>query len=336
MRIVGLGGGVGASRLWRALVERVDPGALTLVVNTGDDLWIHGLRVCPDLDTTAYALSDRQDTERGWGMRGETFRAMEALRGLNRLAPGHEPWFNLGDADLATHLFRTGRLRDGRPLSRITAELAAALGVGSRLLPMTDDEVETHVLTVGGSLVHYQEFFVRRAAAEELRQVVYRGAEHARPAPGVLEALEAADLVVLAPSNPLASLGPILAVPGIRDALTWASGPVVAVTPVVSGVEITDAGEARRAASRAVLLRSAGLSHTASAAAGLLRELAGTFVLDRADAVEADEIEAMGMTVLLADTLVGRPGHARAADGVAELVDVILGTAPQSTERRVT
>ena len=355
MAIVGLGGGVGASRLWRALVERVDPGALTLVVNTGDDLWIHGLRVCPDLDTTAYALSDRQDTERGWGLRGETFRAMEALRGLNRLAPGHEPWFNLGDTDLATHLFRTGRLRDGRPLSRITPELAAALGVGPRLLPMTDDEVETHVLTVGGSCacdsserktserdehacrwVHYQEFFVRRAAGEELRQVVYRGAEHARPAPGVLEALESADLVILGPSNPLASLGPILAVPGIRDALTWASGPVVAVTPVVSGVEIADAGEARRAASRAVLLRSAGLSHTASAAAGLLRELAGTFVLDRADAVEADGIEAMGMTVLLADTLVGRPGHARGADGVAELVDVILGTAPQSTERRVT
>jgi LPPG:FO 2-phospho-L-lactate transferase len=324
MRIVGLGGGVGASRLWRALVERVDPGGLTLVVNTGDDLWIHGLRVCPDLDTTAYALSGRQDIDRGWGLRGETFRAMETLRGLNRLTPDQAPWFNLGDADLATHLFRTGGLREGRPLSRITAELAAALGVGPRLLPMTDDEVETHVLTVGGSLLHYQEFFVRRAAGEELRQVVHRGAEHARPAPGVLEAIGSADLVLLGPSNPLASIGPILAVPGVLQALAATAAPVVAVTPVVSAVPITDPGEARRAASRAVLLRAAGLSHTASAAASLLRGVADAFVLDRADAIELDAITEMGLQVALADTLLSAQGHARGPDGVAEVVDTIL------------
>lgn len=324
-RIVGLGGGVGASRFWRALLERVDPGDLTIVVNTGDDLWIHGLRVCPDLDTTVYALSGRQDTERGWGLRGETFRTMEALRDLEADVQGQNPWFSLGDTDLATHLFRTGRLRDGRPLSRVTAELARAMGVGPRLLPMTDDEVETHVLTVGGSLVHYQEFFVKRAAGEELRQVLYRGAETSRPAPGVLSAIAAADLVVLAPSNPLASIGPILAVPGVRDALAATPAPVVAVTPVVSGVEITEPGEARRAASRATLLRSAGLSHTASAAASLLRGVADAFVLDRTDAVEQDDIAAMGMTVALADTLVGGAGHARGPDGVAELVDTVLG-----------
>ncbi len=139
---------------------------------------------------------------------------MDALRAL-----GPEPWFNLGDLDLATHLFRTGRLREGRPLSEVTRDLAAAMGVGPTLLPMSDDEVETHVLTRGGSLVHYQDFFVRRAAADDVRQVLYRGAEAARPAPGVLDAIAGADLVVLAPSNPLASIGPILAVPGIRDAL---------------------------------------------------------------------------------------------------------------------
>lgn len=331
-----MGGGVGASRLWRALLQRVEADGLTLVVNTGDDLWIHGLRVCPDLDTTAYALSGRQDVERGWGLGGETFRAMDALRGLNRLPGGQEPWFNLGDTDLATHLFRTGRLFQGRPLSRVTAELAAALGVvGTRLLPMSDDEVETHVHTVSGLLLHYQEFFVRRGAAAELRQVVHRGAERARPAPGVLAAIAGAELVVLAPSNPLASIAPILAVPGVRSALAATRAPVVAVTPVVSGVEITDPGDARRAASRAVLLRTVGLSHTASSAASLLRGLADVFVLDRADAVEADAIAAMGLTVALADTLVGNAGHARGPDGVAELVDVVLGsvTSPRSPAR---
>jgi LPPG:FO 2-phospho-L-lactate transferase len=324
--IVGLGGGVGASRLWAALLARVDPADLTLVVNTGDDIWLHGLRICPDLDTTAYALSGRQDTERGWGVRGETFRAMDALRAL-----GAQPWFSLGDLDLATHLFRTGRLAEGRPLSEVTAELCAAMGVGPRVLPMSDDAVETHVLTHGGSLVHYQDFFVRRAAGEELRQIVYRGAESARPAPGVTAAIAEAELVVLAPSNPLASLGPILAVPGIRETLAAGPAPVVAVTPVVSGVPIVDPGEARRAASRAVLLRSAGLSHTASSAASLLRGVADAFVLDRTDAIEADAIAAMGLRVSLADTL----GHARGGDGVAELVDVVLAhrAGPRSRTR---
>jgi LPPG:FO 2-phospho-L-lactate transferase len=331
-RIVGLGGGIGASRFWRALLGRVDAADLTLVVNTGDDLWIHGLRVCPDLDTIAYALSGRQDTERGWGVRGESFRTMDALRAL-----GHDPWFNLGDLDLATHLFRTGRLRDGRPLSEVTAELAAAMGVGPTVLPMTDDEVETHVLTVGGSLVHYQDFFVRRGAADEIRQVVYRGAESARPAPGVLAALAAADLVVLAPSNPLASIGPILAVPGVREALAACRATVVAISPVVSGVEITDPGEERRAGSRAALLRSAGLSHTASAAAILLRGVADVFVLDRADAIERDSIAATGLEVVLADTLVDRPGHACGDDGVAEVVDQVLAlrTHPRISPRNL-
>jgi LPPG:FO 2-phospho-L-lactate transferase len=320
--IVGLGGGIGAARFWRALLARVDAAELTLVVNTADDLWIHGLRVCPDLDTIAYALSGRQDTERGWGVRDESFRTMGALRAL-----GHEPWFNLGDLDLATHLFRTGRLRDGWTLAEVTTALGAAMGVGPRLLPMTDDEVETHVLT--GGWMHYQDFFVRCGAAEEVRAVDYRGIGTARPAPGVTEALAAADLVVLAPSNPLASIGPILAVPGVREALAACAAPVVAITPIVSGVAITDPGEGRRAGSRAALLRSAGLAHTASAAASLLRGIADVFVLDRADADERDSIAGAGLQVVLADTLVGRPGHACGDDGVAEVVDQVLALRAQ-------
>ncbi|MGQ0466247.1 MAG: 2-phospho-L-lactate transferase [Sporichthyaceae bacterium] len=291
--IVGLGGGIGAARLWRALLERVGPSGLTVVGNTGDDLWIHGLRVCPDLDTVTYALTDRQDVERGWGLRGETWRAMDALREL-----GQEVWFNLGDTDLATHLYRTGALRAGRPLSAITADLAPGL----KLLPMTDGEAETHVHLDAG-VVHYQEFYIRRAAADAVRQVEYRGIADCVPAPGVLDAVAAADTIVLGPSNPLASIGPILAVPGISDAIAESGARVVAVTPIVSGVPIVDPGEARRAASRAALLASLGLPHTATSAAALLADLIDVFVLDHADAAEAGEIEKLGADVVCADTL---------------------------------
>ncbi|HVE26684.1 MAG TPA: 2-phospho-L-lactate transferase CofD family protein, partial [Sporichthya sp.] len=233
--IVGLGGGIGASRFWCAILAAgVDPGDLTVVVNTADDIWLHGLRVCPDIDTTLYALSGRQDTERGWGVRGETWRSMDALRDL-----GAQPWFNLGDLDLGTHLFRTGLLRDGVGLAEITRRLAAGMGLGVRILPMTEDEVTSYVLTVSGSLLHFQEFHVGRRSRDEVRNLTYRGIDTARPAPGVLAAVTAADLVVIAPSNPLASVAPILALPGVADALRATAAPVVAVTPVVTGVPIT-------------------------------------------------------------------------------------------------
>lgn len=324
--IVGLGGGVGASRLWRALrAEGVD---LTVVVNTADDIWLHGLRVCPDLDTTLYSLSGRQDTDRGWGVRGETWRTMDALREL-----GAQPWFNLGDLDLATHLFRTGLLRDGVGLSEITRRLAERFGVGVRVLPMTDDEVTSYVLTVTGSLLHFQEFHVARRARDEVRAISYRGIDEARPAPGVIEALLDAELIVIAPSNPLASVAPILAVPGVREALRATTAPVVAVTPIVSGVAITDPGEQHRADNRAALLRSVGLSHTASSAASLLRDVADVFVLDRADEIEAESIEAGGdgPAVLVADTLAVELGG-----GAVELpaVHTILGCRGMARQER--
>ena len=297
--IVGLGGGVGASRFWRALIAAgTDPAELTLVVNTADDIWLHGLRVCPDIDTTLYALSGRQDTERGWGVRGETWRAMDALREL-----GEEPWFNLGDLDLATHLYRTGLLRDGVGLAEITARLATRMGLGMRVLPMTEDEVTSYVLTVSGSLLHFQEFHVARRSRDEVRNLTYRGIDAARPAPGVLAAIVAAQLVVIAPSNPLASVAPILALPGVTEALQATNAPVVAVTPIVSGVPIADPGEQHRADTRAGLLRSAGLSHTATSAALLLRDVADAFVLDVADEIERESIAGLGLDVLVADTL---------------------------------
>lgn len=297
--IVGLGGGIGASRFWRALLAAgVDPGDLTVVVNTADDIWLHGLRVCPDIDTTLYALSGRQDSERGWGVRGETWRSMDALRDL-----GAQPWFNLGDLDLGTHLFRTGLLRDGIGLAEVTRRLAAGMGLGPRILPMTEDEVTSYVLTVSGSLLHFQEFHVARRSRDEVRNLTYRGIDTARPAPGVLPAIAAADLVVIAPSNPLASVAPILALPGVADALCSTAAPVVAVTPVVTGVPITDPGEQHRADTRAGLLRSVGLSHTATSAAVLVREVADAFVLDVADEIERDAIAGLGLDVLVADTL---------------------------------
>jgi LPPG:FO 2-phospho-L-lactate transferase len=320
--IVGLGGGIGAARLWRALSDRVDPAGLTIIGNTGDDLWIHGLRVCPDLDTVLYALTGRQDAERGWGLHGETWRCMGALRDL-----GGQTWFNLGDTDLATHLYRTGSLRAGRTLSEVTAELSERLGLRARLLPMTDDEVETQVITDAGEF-HYQEFYLQRGATDTVRSVCYRGAEQSRPGPGVLAAIASADLVVLGPSNPLASLGPILAVPGIRDALTECSATVVGVTPIVSGTPITDPGEARRAASRAALLACAGLPHTATSAARLLCDVLDVFVVDTVDADEAESVAATGVRVVVANTLLATQGHAE------DLVNVVLEAGAVATGQR--
>jgi LPPG:FO 2-phospho-L-lactate transferase len=296
--ILGLGGGIGASRLWRALADAVEPSRLTVVVNTGDDLWMHGLRICPDLDTTLYALSGRQDPTRGWGLRGESFRCMDALRGL-----GYRVWFNLGDLDLATHLLRTGLLRDGVPLAQVTGRLATAMGVRQRVLPMTEQEVATRVETADGSLLHYEEYLVLHRAAPPVRRVLYDGVERARPAPGVLEAIATATVVVLAPSNPIASIAPILAVPGVRDALQSTAAVVVAVSPIVSGVPITDPGERARATSRAALLASVGLPATASGVARLYRGLCRRYVLDPADRDEADAVRALGLAPVVVPTL---------------------------------
>ncbi len=299
MNVVGLGGGIGAARFWDVLVPALGADRLTVVVNVADDLWTHGLLVCPDLDTTLYALSGQRDAERGWGVAGETWRCMDRLRGL-----GHDVWFNLGDRDLAVHLLRTGLLGQGFPLSAVTARLAAAMGVGVRVLPVTDDEVTTFVDTEDGEHLHYQEFLIRHAARPRVRRVHHAGLTAAAPAPGVLDALATADIVVLAPSHPVASMRPILDVRGVRAAIAASPAAVVAVTPIVSGVEIADPGEARRALSRQRLMAPLGYPATATGVASMYRGTADRFVLDAADEAERDAVAELGMEVVVVPTLV--------------------------------
>ncbi len=236
-----LSGGVGGARFLQGLLHLVgDDAEVTVVANTGDDLWVHGLKVCPDLDTVMYTLGDGIDPERGWGRRQETWNAKEELA-----AYGVEPtWFGLGDRDLATHLVRTQMLEAGYPLSAVTKALCERWKPGVRLLPMTDDRVETHIAIddpgspSGTKVVHFQEYWIRLRAEVPARAVVPVGLERSAPAPGVVEAITGADLVILPPSNPVVSLGTILGVPGIREALAATSAKVVGLSPIVGGTHV--------------------------------------------------------------------------------------------------
>src|SRR5256884_2708427 len=242
MRVTALAGGTGAAKLLRGLAACLAPRDLTIVGNTGDDTAVWGLHVSPDLDTVTYALAGRLDVERGWGLAGETFRCLEAMGDL-----GAETWFSLGDRDLATHLFRTRALRAGATLAAVTAELAHRVGVATRILPMSNDPVRTRVRTPDGWL-SFQEYFVREKAQVQVPEVEYAGAAPARPAPGVLEGIRQADLVVVCPSNPVTSVGPVLAVPGMAQALAAVRSRVVAVSPIVGGAAVSGpAGELIRA-----------------------------------------------------------------------------------------
>src|SRR5438105_12608049 len=226
MRVTALAGGTGAAKLLRGLAACLGPRDLTIVGNTGDDTDVWGLHVSPDLDTVTYALAGVLDVARGWGRTDETFRCLEAMA-----AHGAPTWFSLGDRDLATHLTRTAALRDGATLSAVTARLAADLGVAARILPMSDGPVRTTVTTTEGRRT-FQEYFVRDKAQGDVVSVAYEGAATATPAPGVVEAIAAADLVVVCPSNPVTSIGPILAVAGIASALRQTRAPVVGVSPI--------------------------------------------------------------------------------------------------------
>ncbi len=318
--IVGLGGGIGASRLWRLLASAVGPENLTLVVNTADDLWQFGLKICPDIDTTLYALSGRQDARRGWGVDGDSFRCMTALRDYSR-----DAWFNLGDLDLATHLYRTGLMRDGAGLAAVTARLASALGVAARILPMSEDEVTTVVETMDGRLLHYEEYFIREQCDPQLRRVHFKGLDRAAAAPGVLAAIESADLIVLAPSNPIASVLPILGLPGVRTALSGRRERVTAISPIISSVPIADPGEHRRAASRAALLAAARVPATPGGVAHLYRDICSRFIYDVSDPGEAGPIVAAGPEPVPAELLI----HCGASP--ESLLAAILQQRPQSS-----
>jgi LPPG:FO 2-phospho-L-lactate transferase len=308
VRVTALAGGIGAGKFLRGLVRVVGRPDVTAIVNTADDVRIHGLHVSPDLDSVTYWLGGVFDRERGWGRRDETFRATEELRRFDPDAA----WFNLGDLDLATHLFRTRRLVEGATLTEVTAEIAARFEIGSHVLPMTDDPVTTRVDVVadGRALdLHFQEYWVRRHARDEVKQVRYAGAEAARPAPGVLEALAGADIVVICPSNPVASIGPILAVPGVRDAVAARWERVVGISGIVGGAPL--AGMADK------LMPSMGVEVTAAGAAECYRGLLGAWVIDAADRGLRERIAGAGVTVGVTDTVMTDDEAAEALARVA-------------------
>jgi len=308
MRVAALAGGIGGGKFLRGLVRVVAPENVTAIVNTGDDVTMHGLHVSPDLDSVTYWLGDVFDRERGWGRRDETFRATEELRSFDP----DQAWFNLGDLDLATHLFRSNLLRDGETLTGATAAVASRFGVVPRILPMSDDPVATRIAVVadGNELdLHFQEYWVRRGGRDEVKAVRYENAERSRPAPGVLEALSNADAIVLCPSNPVASLGPILAVPGIREGVAARRSDVVGVSGIVAGAPL--AGMADR------LMPAAGAEVTAAGAAECYRGLLGAWVVDDADRALIPRIEATGVRVGATDSIMTDDAKAEALARVA-------------------
>ena len=305
-RIVALAGGVGGSRFARGLRAAAPGAQLTVVVNTGDDVTLHGLRISADVDTVLYALSGLVHEKQGWGPRGDTFRCMSALERL-----GGEVWFRLGDIDLATHLRRTELLAEGWTPTAVTAELAQRLGVvGASILPMTDDPVETWVqLAEDDRWVHFQEYFVKRRTDAAIRSVRFDGIEKARVSAGVLDAIAQADLVVMCPSNPFVSLAPILALAGVREAVVQARarGAIVAgVSPIIGGATVK--GPAAR------MLVELGHEPTAAGAASIQADLLDLYLIDPVDAHFAAPIAAMGPRPVIADALMrGRRGEARLA-----------------------
>jgi LPPG:FO 2-phospho-L-lactate transferase len=292
-------GGVGAARFLAGLVGIVEAAKVVAVVNTGDDTVLHGLTICPDIDTVTYTLAGAVNPETGWGVAGDSFRAMDVLGSL-----GGEAWFRLGDLDLGTHLFRTGRLAEGAPLSDVTREIAVARGVDVRVLPMSDDPVRTRLSLPSGEEIAFQDYFVRLRHSVEVTAVRFEGAPSARPAPGVLEALESAEAVIVAPSNPVVSIGPILAIPGISETLSKRRQSVVAISPIVAGSALK--GPADR------LMRELGEEPSVTGVARRLSPSCGTLVIDEADRGLAGAVEREGVACVVADTVMSTPARAEA------------------------
>jgi LPPG:FO 2-phospho-L-lactate transferase len=294
-----LAGGIGAAKFLAGLVEAVEPAEVTAVVNVADDTRVHGLHVSPDLDSCTYTLAGANDTERGWGLRGETWLAMEHLRRYaeaNGVTGGDAAgWFSLGDRDLGTHLYRTSRLAEGASLSTVTGEIAGAWGLASRLLPVTDDPLRTRVRDTDGRELAFQEYFVRERHDVEVASIRLDGLEATRPAPGVIEAILEAEVVIIAPSNPVVSIDPVLAVPGVREAVQRRRDRVVAISPIVGGAALK--GPADR------LLRDLGHEPTVVGIARWYRALATTLVIDIEDAEQSAAVAAEGVGCVVTDTI---------------------------------
>ncbi len=308
MRIAVLAGGVGGARFVQALTEVVRPSDVTVIANVGDDLEAHGLHVSPDLDTLLYTLAGLGDEERGWGRADETWNARDTIERL-----GGETWFQRGDRDLGLHLVRTEALRRGEPLSVVTERIARAVGLQLALLPATDDRLRTRIRTPAGEF-EFQEWFVARGHADRVNQVVYDGAAGATPAPGALEALEAAELIAIAPSNPFVSIGPILAVDEIRALVERRRERVVAVSPLIGGRAVKGPAD--------VMFQSLAGGTGAAQVTDCYKGLIGALVIDEADADDAAAVAERGVRPLVTRTLMSEP------DARAALVETVLGLVP--------
>ena len=296
---------MGAAKFIRGLVRRIDPARLTVVVNTGDDETFYGLYVSPDIDTVTYTLAGAVNRAQGWGLEGESFNVLPALERFYG-----KPWFGLGDRDLATHLYRTEQMHHGMSLSRITADIAEAFAVKSRILPMSDDRVRTFVKLRGRRAIPFQEYFVRGRARGVVEKIELRGITSARATPAVLAAIRDSAAVILAPSNPFVSLGPILQLTGVREALRRVKSRVAAISPIVGGKTIK--GPADK------MLRGLGMEVSALGVARLYRDIVGMFVLDNADRRYVESIERLGMRAIATDTVMATPARA------AALAEVVL------------
>ncbi|PYU04972.1 MAG: 2-phospho-L-lactate transferase [Acidobacteria bacterium] len=297
-RIAALAGGVGASKLLLGLYHECHPKKLTIIANTGDDIVLHGLKISPDLDIITYTLAGIVNSAKGWGFRGETFHALKRLSVF-----GRETWFNLGDRDLATHIHRTALLGEGKTLAEAADSIRIALGVKARILPMSNQPVPTIIETREGAL-HFQEYLVKRRSEPVVRGIRFAGVESAEPAPGVLEAIREAGRILICPSNPLISIGPILAVPGIREALRARKRDVLAVCPIVGGKSLK--GPSDR------MLAQLGHEVSARGVARLYADFAGIFVVDPADKAQVASIRSLGMEVVVMPTVMNTLPQKRA------------------------
>lgn len=288
-QITCLAGGVGAARFLQGLVRIVPQENITVIVNTGDDIELYGLHISPDPDIVMYTLTGIVDEERGWGIRDETFNCLGMFQKY-----GLETWFKLGDKDLATHIYRTQLLRDGLSLSDVTWKLCKALGLKVKIIPMTNEKVVPRIITDVGEM-HFEEYFVKRKAKNKVRDVRFEGAESAHPAPEVIKSIAKADGVILCPSNPIVSIGPILAVRGIREALKEAATKIVAITPIVGGATIK--GPADK------LMRGLGIDVSAYSVASLYQDFLDVFILDEVDRSEKEKIEGLGIKAIVANTI---------------------------------
>ena len=310
MKVVALAGGVGGAKLVDGLAQIMGPDSLSVIVNTGDDFEYLGLQISPDLDTVCYTLADLANPTTGWGLRDETWTTFDTLAGLGGLA-----WFHLGDKDLATHLYRTEALKQGKTLSQITQELCQQWGVDHPVYPMSDDPVRTIVKTRTGESLGFQEYFVHQRCEPEVTGFDFVGAEAARPVPAALDAIEQADLVILAPSNPWVSIAPILAVPGYLDAIR--RKPVIAVSPIIGGKALK--GPAAK------MYSELGIEPSASAVANHYREFLTGFVFDTIDEPELENIQRWRIIPVVTDIIMkDRPDRSRLAKEVLAFGETVL------------